>query len=135
MTWEPDARHAEHIIRDLGLQGSSGVVTPGIKDCDKPNRVKTVKRYEDGKKHSKATQTDAGECAHIDSVSCGEDHRLGRLRSSREDGDEWLRQWRGEEHQQRMMVRRDTKAVLSVEVANERAQVLQADGWSRTDAG
>lgn len=35
VTWEPDPRHAETIIRDMGIEDGKGVCSPGVRESEK----------------------------------------------------------------------------------------------------
>ena len=139
ITWEPDARHAEHIVRDLGLTGSAGVVTPGVKDCDKPNKEKTPKRYLDCKQHSKCTQTNSVDtfqsAVSLDELIPADDAACEQVVPPElPQGAEWLKHWRGGGYWLSLMVSGD-RTRSRMEAEENRSQTLEDGGWAQCETG
>ena len=128
-------------MRDLGLVGSAGVVTPGVEDCDKPNK-KTANRHSDGKSHNVATQTcsvdvfdgdsqpKTGESAHRPSRTYAgpSGTRIGLEVDSMTQSEalgsaEWLRNWRRESSWNVTAASTDRVRVRT-KAEEERAQIL-----------
>ena len=59
ITWEPDARHAEQLIKDLGMEDMKGVCTPGVKESKDKKKDATDEKTEVDDLETPATETTA----------------------------------------------------------------------------